>query len=64
MKNLALTLVTLFTVCLSTEVSAQSKKPVVTTTSKIQKAKEEATIANINKQIRRLKKLKNQNTAI
>ncbi len=51
MKNLALTLVTLFTVFLSTEVSAQSKKPVVTTTSKIQKAKEEATIANINKQM-------------
>lgn len=51
MKNLALTLVTLFTVCLSTEVVAQSKKPVVTTTSKIQKSKEEATIANINKQM-------------
>ncbi|KAA5535520.1 C40 family peptidase [Paenimyroides baculatum] len=51
MKNLALTLVTLFTVCLSTEVAAQSKKPTVTTTSKIQKAKEEATIANINKQM-------------
>ncbi len=51
MKNLALTLVTLFTVCLSTEVSAQVKKTTVTTTSKIQKAKEEATIANINKQM-------------
>ncbi len=52
MKNLALTLVTLFTVCLGTEVSAQSKKtPTVTTTSKIQKAKEEAAIASINKQM-------------
>lgn len=51
MKNLALTLVTLFTVCLGTGVSAQSKKPTVTTTSKIQKAKEDATIANINKQM-------------
>lgn len=52
MKNLALTLVTLFTVCLGTEVCAQSKKtPTVTTTSKIHKAKEEATLANINKQM-------------
>lgn len=50
MKNLALTLVTLFTVCLSTEVSAQVKKPTVVTTSQI-KAKEDAAIAKINKQM-------------
>ena len=55
MKNLALTLVTLFsvTVCSSTEGYAQSKKaPTVTTTS--QKAKEAEAIANINKKMNAL----------
>ena len=50
MKNLALTLVTLFTVCLSTEVTAQTAtRKVTTVTTTSQKAKEEATLANINK---------------
>lgn len=51
MKNLALTLVTLFTVCLSTNGVAQTakKSPIVTTTS--QKAKEAAELANINKKM-------------
>ncbi|WLD24212.1 C40 family peptidase [Flavobacterium dauae] len=48
MKNLALTLVTLFTVCLGTEVTAQTRK-VITVTTTSQKAKEEATLASINK---------------
>lgn len=51
MKNLAFTLATLFTVCLCTEATAQTKKPSVTTTSSIYKAKEEATLAKINQQM-------------
>lgn len=48
MKNLALTLVTLFTVCLGTEVTAQTATRKVTTVKTSQKAKEEAILANIN----------------
>ncbi|HUH25671.1 MAG TPA: C40 family peptidase [Flavobacterium sp.] len=55
MKNLALTLVTLFTVCLSTEVTAQVQPKKVTTVTKTslkpQKAKEDLTIAEINKRM-------------
>ena len=42
MRNLALTLVTLFTVCLGTEVTAQTATKKVTTVKTSQKAKEEA----------------------
>ena len=56
MKNLALTLVTLFTVCLSTEVTAQVQPKKVTTVTKTslkpqQKTKENLTIAEINKRM-------------
>jgi len=55
MKNLALTLVTLFTVCLSTEAAAQNApKKVTTVKTTSQKAKEEATIASINKKMNAL----------
>lgn len=53
MKNIALTLVTLFTVCLSTEVSAQTRKvtTVTRTSLKPQKTQEELTLAEINKKM-------------
>lgn len=56
MKNLALTLVSLFTVCLSTEVTAQTPpKKVITVTKtsiiKQQKSKEELSIAEINERL-------------
>ncbi|MDO5636546.1 MAG: C40 family peptidase [Myroides sp.] len=51
MRNLALTLVTFFTVCLGTEVTAQTATKKVTTVKTSQKAKEEATIASINKKM-------------
>ncbi|UUV20453.1 C40 family peptidase [Paenimyroides aestuarii] len=51
MKNLALTFATLIAVCLTTEVSAQTAKKTTTVTTTSQKAKEEATIANINKKM-------------
>ncbi|HLW42804.1 MAG TPA: C40 family peptidase [Flavobacterium sp.] len=55
MKNLALTLVSLFTVCLSTEVTAQNQPKKVTTVTKTsikqQNSKEELSIDEINKRL-------------
>ena len=52
MKNLALTLVTLFAVCLSTEVTAQTvAKMLQLVNNNIAEGKGRATIANINKQM-------------
>lgn len=55
MKNLALTLVSLFTVCLSTEVTAQTPPKKVTTVTKTsikqQNSKEELSIDEINKRL-------------
>lgn len=53
MKNLALALVTLCTICLSTEVSAQARKVTTVTKSSLkpQKSKEDFTIADINKRM-------------
>lgn len=55
MKNLALTLVSLFTVCLSTEVTAQNQPKKVTTVTKTsikqQNNKEELSIDEINKRL-------------
>lgn len=55
MKNLALTLVSLFTVCLSTEVTAQNQPKKVATVTKTsikqQNSKEELSIDEINKRL-------------
>ena len=53
MKNLALALVTLCTICLSTEVSAQARKVTTVTKSSLkpQKSKEDLTLSEINKRM-------------
>ena len=53
MKNLALALVTLCTICLSTEVSAQARKVTTVTKSSLkpQKSNEDLTLSEINKRM-------------
>ncbi|HLW62646.1 MAG TPA: C40 family peptidase [Flavobacterium sp.] len=64
MKNLALTLVSLFTVCLSTEVTAQTSPKKVTTVTKTsikqQNNKEELSIAEINKRLNAIDDVENK----
>lgn len=53
MKNLTLALVTLFTVCISSEVVAQTRKATIVTRSSLrpQNTKENATLSEINKRM-------------
>ena len=53
MKNLALALVTLCTICLSTEVSAKARKVIIVTKSSLkpQKSNEDLTLSEINKRM-------------